>query len=571
MVKSFSKESWFVFFLILVLSVGGLSYLDEEAKRGTMFERYSSLRAEPDGTLGFYELSKALGKDTQRWKKPLFDLPEKATVIVVQPITNWGALSGLGLGTLETYSKKEIIALQRWVEQGGQLVIFASAQNQLYDKFNLNTDTVPKNENEDRAIATPVSFLPVTAQAKTIELESRLRLTPANDDWIPLYASKNGLVAAVCPVKKGSVTAIGDPFLVSNSGINKADNAVFLGSLIRQSSGPIIFDEARHGLVEQQNLMSYLRRYNLHLVFFQALIIYALIWWASSARSGRIRAPHSSQHIESREFLSALANIYGKARLQGYALHWFEQRLVLALRHIFHDSELRSVDDADIEQVSLRLREIGVSNFRGFEAYMTFRKALLSRSKSKIFAEDGQVLWDNIKNLPEKEFVALAQLAIQLEGQWLGHGGIQSGDKLLLDAAQRNQLTTTPKKKKPPEAAQDNAEATETPSSDTAEDAESSDIADGATDDGATDDGSAPGPEAPPDGGAPVLRPEAKAANEALAAPTESIPEQAKPLPDADAEIKADVDPEVHRPDIKVLDNQRNDQVPEGKDDDGDR
>lgn len=567
MVKSFSKESWFVFFLILALSVGGLSYLDEEAKRGTMFERYSSLRAEPDGALGFYELSKALGKDTRRWKKPLFDLPENATVIVIQPVTNWGALSGMGLGSLDTFSKKEIVAVHRWVERGGQLVVFASAQNQLFDKFDLSADTLPKNENEKRSIATPVSFLPATASAQKIELESRLRLTPSNDDWIPLYASKNGLVAAARPVKKGSITAIGDPFLVSNSGINQADNAVFLGSLLRQSSGPVIFDEARHGLVQQQNLMSYLRRYNLHLVFFQALIIYALIWWASSARSGRIRAPHSSQHIESREFLSALANIYGKARLQGYALHWFEQRLVLALRHIFHDSELKSVDDADVEQVSLRLREIGVSNFRGFEAYMTFRKALLTKIKKKVFAADGQVLWDNIKTLPEKEFVALAQLAIQLEGQWLGHGGIQSGDKLLLDAAQRNQLTTTPKKKAPP-APQDQ----ENPGRNTDEDPQPSEMPDDAIT--PVDDSPAQVSEANSEEATPELAFPDEAQDSALEAPAasqEAQQEETPPLSEADANRNAEKLPEAQQANTTVVDNQRNDQVPEGKDGDGDR
>lgn len=549
MVKSFSKESWFVFALVLILSVGGLSYLDEESQRGTMFERYSSLRAEPDGVLGFYELCKARGKDARRWKKPLFDLPANATVIVIQPVTNWGAFSGMGLGSFDTFSKKEIVAVQRWVENGGTLIVFSSAQNQIYETFQLNAEASSKNEGDERSIATPVSFLPLTASAGELEIESRCRLSPQSDDWIPLYASNNGLIAATLPVKKGSVTAIGDPFLVSNSGINKGDNAELLGSIIRQSSGPIIFDEARHGLSQEQNLMSYLRRYNLHLVFFQALIIYALVWWASSARSGRIRAPHSAQHIESREFLSALANIYGKARLQGFALHWFEQRLVLALRHIFHNSELKSIDDADLQQVTLRLREIGVSNFRGFEAYMSFRKSLLAKNKKKAFASDGQVLWNKIKTLPEKEFVALAQLAIQLERQWLGHGGIQSGEKLLLDAAQRNQLLTiTSGKAKAEETeqpAQENPEADAEAQSDEAEQTEG------------TEESPAPDPvsevpvsEADPD--------EAQAEE----APVESQTEQ------QDAAV---LPREVTAEEQTVNDNQGNPEVPEGKDDDGNR
>jgi hypothetical protein len=461
MSRRFSTESWFVFALVLVFSIGGLLLLEEESQRGTMFERYSSLRAEPDGLLGFYQLCKKRGCQVQRSTRHLIALPEQATVVIVQPpLTDFAVLGAMKRGGFDTFLDKELKAIRQWVEGGGRLLVFSSAEDQVLKAFDLGAESIPINEEEVEFIATPVSLLPLTARAQALKIKSGVRLVPQNSDWIPLYTSDKGLVAAVRPVKKGSVIAVSDPFPITNEGIRESDNAEFLGWIIDSSQGPIIFDELRHGLAEKQNVMNYARKSNLHLVFFQALIIYALVWWASAARSGRIRAPQSTSHIESREFLGALANIFAKASLQGYALHWFEQRLILTLRHLFNDDELASLDGLSEEEVAKRLRDIGVSNYKGFEAYMSYRKALLAKNKKNVFAADGHVLWSRVKTLPEREFVALARLAIKLERDWLSHGGLHSGEKLLQEADRKNKLllSITPKKDEKKDAANEPAE-----------------------------------------------------------------------------------------------------------------
>lgn len=427
--RRLSKKSGLIVALLVVFIFGGLVLFDDEAERGTMFERYSSLRAEPDGLLAFYELCKVRGRKVHRSKEPLFDLPTTGLLVIVEPKYDWGLLQGLNLPGMGVFDKKELKSIRQWIGHGGSLLVLGSDTNEIFEEFQLETATFGREANKDSDQADAGLFHPLTQISGAISVSSGARLLPKSPEWLPLFRSENGLVAAVRPLGRGQIIALSDPEVISNKGLVKGSNAEFIGQVLSCSEGVVIFDEMRHGLTMQQNAMSYARKHSLHFVFFQGLAVFLLLWWASSAQAGRIRAPQPASGIESREFLSALASIYQKAHLHGHAIAWFERRLVLLLRHLLADENIKRFEDLDQERVSEYLKNSGIKNYQGFSAYCSVRKALLRQTDE---ATKGR--WAMVKYLPENEIVAFIRLAIRLEHEWLKHTGLYTGLKLLQDA-----------------------------------------------------------------------------------------------------------------------------------------
>lgn len=427
-----SLKSWGLFALAAGLAVVGLLALGDEADRSADFQKYSSLRAEPDGLLALHELARRMGRPVERSKTRLYALPADGLAVLAQP---HGAVDRAGMRALlkiKDYDKKEIAALRTWVESGGTLLIAASAESELHEAFSLKVQSFPEREG-DGLSAEPRALVPLVSGGDALSLKRRVGLKDSSGEWLFLHGFGGGgpPCSAVRFLGAGRVIALADPHPISNGGLAAPGNAGFVGALLRSGAGPVVFDEFRHGLQEELGLFSYARRISLDLVFFQLLVAFGVVWWSVSARTGRVRAPRSPAGIESREFLTAMANIYDKARLQGHALRWFERRLVLVLRHITGFEQARRVEDFEAEAVAKKLRELGVKNYQGFGAYLDFRAAVLGRTAT---TAEGRPDWDRLRGLSDRELLALSRLSVQLEREWTAAGGLYTGARLLQDA-----------------------------------------------------------------------------------------------------------------------------------------
>lgn len=445
MARRLSRESWITFALIFISGPLAFSWVGEEVSRGAMFQRYSTLRAEPDGTLAFFELAKARGRKCRRVKRSLIGLPKHATVFSIQPDVS-GLAQILRNAMLEPYDEKERKGIVQWVERGGHFVFLSNRHVTLLEDWGAKVQATASRTGAPRMDAVPVSLLPMTAGIKTPQVRTGSRLTLTDPSWMPLYelpsesttsgpeapppgSGSGEIVAATRHYGEGRVTVLADPWPITNVGIAEPGNAEFLAALIEEGEGPVLFDEFRHGLRDDQSLPTYLRDKGLGLAIYQMLLVFALVCWASAARSGRIRAARPASGVESREFLSALAHIYGKAKLQGHAIEWFERRLVATLRVIMGDDRARYLEEFEREAVAQRLKELGIKYYQGFGAYLDTRASLFAKARGGA-RSGGFRDWRRVHGLSEIELLGLVRLAMELERSWIPASGLFLGNRL---------------------------------------------------------------------------------------------------------------------------------------------
>lgn len=437
-----SRRSWILVLVLLSALLWQAYLVVEEAQRGTMFEKYSSLRAEDDGTMAFSELATRLGRRVERSQEPLVGLPRRALLLCVEPEHNARGATLINTPTpaaptkpnnSETWTEKELLSILDWVKNGGRLVLISSSASELAVRFGIEIEGATEDRSVTEVKATAQVINRWTRDAKELLLAGRARLNPKDKSWLTLYKSEFGPVAAVRALGEGRVTVLCDPRPIINSGLAEASNAQFIANILRvDSDGPVIIDELRHGLVANRTLMGYLRRRGLHFVALQLLLTFGVVWWAATGRTGRIRAPRPTSEIESSEYITALANIYEKAGLQRHAVNWYEQRLVLVLNQYLLDQPIERLDALDFELVAERLRSAGVANYQGLRAYVELRNALFARSVggtrlARMFRRDA---------MTDAELVALCRLALELEAEWLARSEHYNEDRLLRDLDQ---------------------------------------------------------------------------------------------------------------------------------------
>jgi hypothetical protein len=86
---------------------------------------------------------------------------------------------------------------------------------------------------------------------------------------------------------------LSDPDVISNHGIDEADNAVVAVTMIdrlRPSGGVVIFDETIHGFEQRPNLMKSALELPFGIVTLSAVIAILLAVWAGMKRFGRAQA-----------------------------------------------------------------------------------------------------------------------------------------------------------------------------------------------------------------------------------------------------------------------------------------
>lgn len=106
----------------------------------------------------------------------------------------------------------------------------------------------------------------------------------------PIVTLKGGVLIGEITNRSGRQWVIADPDILSNHGIDQADNAVVTVSIIehlRPRSGVVIFDETIHGFEQRPNLMKAALELPFSIVTFSAIAAILLAVWAGAIRFGR--------------------------------------------------------------------------------------------------------------------------------------------------------------------------------------------------------------------------------------------------------------------------------------------
>ena len=271
-------------------------------------------------------------------------------------------------------------------------------------------------EPEPIGEARPASLSPLTA-LRPPGLACRATLSSENGDWAPIFVADGTGERGAKPVLlaarwgKGRVYACSDPTIVTNEGIARADPDV--AARPRLAAGPerrgrvVRFDELRHGFRAERNVMGFARRYGLHVVSSRPGLAFCSPSRAAARPRRRVRGAGVEKGIESREFVSAMANIVRAGRPP--AARREELRAPPRARAPLATGA--APGDLDRAELAKRLAALGVQTTAAGESVRDEALAIAVRSGTR--------------GVGERRLVSFVRLAVQLEREVLEAARLQ--------------------------------------------------------------------------------------------------------------------------------------------------
>jgi hypothetical protein len=300
---------------------------------GDVYPPYSSLRADPLGTMAFYEsLGKMPGLSVRRDFSASNRLPE-------EPGT---AYLHLAADTYEWDWLPEDVyhEVKNFLAGGGRLVITYFPQTrQRYRSFdedetnavtsaplkakdkNHPTEKPSKGKKQlkddeswvnledewglhesfeelpqDGEVYQPVKVFNRTDPALPTALDWHSGMIFTNSDaaWQVIYARGKNAVVLERKFGKGSVVVASDSYFVSNEALARDRQPAFLAWLVG-SNPHVYFDEAHLGIVEQPGVATLMREYHLHGLAAGLLLLAGLFIWKNSTS---LAPPHREEQRE---------------------------------------------------------------------------------------------------------------------------------------------------------------------------------------------------------------------------------------------------------------------------------
>jgi hypothetical protein len=302
-------------------------------QHGDVYPPYSSLRADPLGTMAFYEsLGKVPEVSVQRDFSDSNRLPE-------EPQTVYLHLAGSRY-EWERIPNDLVHEMQNFLARGNRLVITFFPQTESYafhnyhDEDETNSVKSAKSKGEKMTPPKPVkkkknimdddsdisledewgfhpgfeklaqdgdTYAPAQAVSKTdlplprsLAWHSGTVFTNLDSAWRVIYARGTNAVVIERKFGKGSVVMATDSYFVSNEAMEKDRHADLLAWLIGADKN-VVFDEAHLGNVETSGVATLMRKYRLHGLAAGLILIAGLFIWKNSTS---LVPPHANDKTE---------------------------------------------------------------------------------------------------------------------------------------------------------------------------------------------------------------------------------------------------------------------------------
>jgi hypothetical protein len=351
-----------VLLVAVLAALNAASYVRVERESETeMLPDRSTFNSGGTGTRALFEYLRESGAEAARWQRPMDALagPDApGSLVIVGPtrlaveqrdaelIIDWVSAGGRLVLVDRDPNTLLLPAVGRW-RVFAQMVEFPGIDSDPHDSENMTRD-VPLV-----APAQPTALTRDVSEVTRSRFASRLHVShldaPPTDATRPARASGPDAHAPVVHVPdgregegalvvdyaygRGRIVLLSDPYVVSNAGINRADNLFLAAGVVTGGApGRVAFDEFHHGYGEKQNpLFAYLRGTPVLWMFGQAaLVALALVWTRGRRFARAVPAPRPDRRSKL-EFVSSMAELQLRARAYDLAVENVYQRTRRAL------------------------------------------------------------------------------------------------------------------------------------------------------------------------------------------------------------------------------------------------
>ncbi|MFC1587284.1 hypothetical protein ACFL54_03145 [Planctomycetota bacterium] len=324
-------------------------------QRGASYGPLSTYRADRYGIKALFLLLNRLDYPVYRHKIPVtHQAAPTGTMIIAGP--GLMSLQHAFKGAMEggegfTIQEEEVKGILDWVEKGNQLWVVSPYRTAFHEelgvsvRYNLaeiisdvnslgefmglvedlnesnlkdDSDTESTFERLFDHLSLPKKQVPVHELMQDPELEkiqvfAGPYLAGDNEEIFPLAGNDSYPVVAEIPCGQGHVVFIADFFSISNAGIGKADNVMFLAKMMAHyhpEGGVVLFDEYHHGVKNDQGIVALMKKYALHFLLLQAAVLLGVSFWRYFPRDGEAIEEEIEHVRNTGSYVASAASLY---------------------------------------------------------------------------------------------------------------------------------------------------------------------------------------------------------------------------------------------------------------------
>ena len=299
----FGRDFWILVTITALFIIAG-SFIARDAsnKQQQIFPVRTSYSSGPSGVRAAYLLLRQLGYRTIRHRESFSKIPPGAKVIfIIDPIPTM------------VFSGRELASLDEWVSKGGTLICFNGYPRVFPALEDLDVKAIKYEESPYH----PKSRTGYFSNIRKLHTGSAVRISEiANSlDYHSIMEDKRGIIAAVKIQGKGRKIAVADPSIISNSGIGRNDNAVFIANLTAFNARKgeiVVFDEYHQGYGEKRTIAKIIGKYG-RIAALQLMVLFILAAYSAGRRFGAVRPAERPAGRVGYEYIEAMARIYKRA------------------------------------------------------------------------------------------------------------------------------------------------------------------------------------------------------------------------------------------------------------------
>jgi hypothetical protein len=295
--------SWLLVLLLFGAFIGAAVHaLSLRAAAGKGMPPYSVYSHESDGLSAAARVLRRGGWQPIEVTRPITATSYRGLLILVEPA-----------GADEPITEGDAQALLHWVEAGNTLLYCGRQQTALNTALGVPLIAdLAETRYDPRAAEVGEGGL-YTEGVDGITVEGKNQLDARRG--LPLWWVEGEPGAVLLKRGKGRVLLTADSSILTNRGLGRADNGVFLIRVAERDArdGQVYFDEYHHGVHSGTDVFGYLAFHRAHWVLVPIVLLAAVAAWSVAVRLGPAVSVPEEARADAVDYASAVARIYQRA------------------------------------------------------------------------------------------------------------------------------------------------------------------------------------------------------------------------------------------------------------------